>query len=652
MKYMDDDYNETDIVAQTGVISIFNGTPTNPKTVSGGLMDEETDKSIVLKLRDIDTSFTYYKLYVYRTTCDSNGVKLDYAYKIKNNYEINNSHDIIYINGYEEYQDISVEEINIQYNIVDSVKTHAQVQNMLFFGNVTKPEDRDSDLQDMSLYIIAKEINLNNSIGFLEPENYLRQKEDDPNQVEYYSPINIYYNLGYWPDEIYRFGIVYIYNDDHLSPVYNLRGCKFKRDENGESSYNIDPLNNDYNDRSNNKIPYSDDWINGGSGDFENTKGVFKFSKSYDKLIKYEKDDDGNIKKKGIYPIGINFSFPEGYMEDLQKKKIKGFFFVRQPRIPTVLCQGYSVGIDRAGYFPMLKMGDKYIIETFKDEKNVLTTSAGHRQVYVEDVQSSGLLCVDAYLDKKLQGIFDTSEFKLEKIITPPRRNDDGSYPSSIKRDTRYRHYFVDTDKSPIFGSNERTTANLIYIDPEIPQKVYKDMGFSTKAGMSEDIRYCGFIEHEDHNDKDVKITRGVFTSYIGTTEGLDDCGLYNIRLKSYDESFAAEYFEIRMNDDSPYFAASERYCINPKKYQTDYKFVKEDNGTIKYAYSIDVFRGDCFTNTVTTRMHRNFVSSSVPINDTIINNNTWKNNFEGFRETVNWNKINKADIDAVPIGS
>ena len=81
MKYMDDDYNETDIVAQSGVISIFNGTISSPMTISGGMMDEETDKSICLEFRDLDTSFSYFKLYIYRTTCDSNGIKLDYAYK-------------------------------------------------------------------------------------------------------------------------------------------------------------------------------------------------------------------------------------------------------------------------------------------------------------------------------------------------------------------------------------------------------------------------------------------------------------------------------------------------------------------------------------------------------------------------------------------
>ena len=197
MKYMDDDYNETDIIAQTGTISIFNGTFSSPETVSGGLMDEETNKAILLKLRDLDTSFTYFKLYVYRTTCDSNGIKLDYAYKINTDYEITNSSDIIYINGFEEYTDISVEELNIQYNIVDSVKTQAQVQNMLFFANVSKPKDKDADLQNMSLYIKAEEVVSDESIGFIEPRTYKKQTKDDAWQVEYYSPINIYYKLGY-----------------------------------------------------------------------------------------------------------------------------------------------------------------------------------------------------------------------------------------------------------------------------------------------------------------------------------------------------------------------------------------------------------------------------------------------------------------------
>ena len=196
MKYMDDDYNETDIVAQTGAISIYNGTIHQPKTISGGLMDEETDKSIALKFIDLDLSFSYIKLYVYRTSCDSNGVKLDYAYKIEKDYEIINKDQIIYINGFEDYVDISIEELNIQYNIVDSVKSQAQVQNMLFFANVTKSDEVDPELQLYSLYISAKQIQ-GNSIGYIDPKTYLGNTSDDVHKIEYYSPINLYYNLGY-----------------------------------------------------------------------------------------------------------------------------------------------------------------------------------------------------------------------------------------------------------------------------------------------------------------------------------------------------------------------------------------------------------------------------------------------------------------------
>ena len=201
MKYMDDDYNETDIVAQSGVISIFNGTISSPMTISGGMMDEETDKSICLEFRNLDTSFSYFKLYIYRTTCDSNGIKLDYAYKIDYDYEITNTSRLVYINGFEDVVDISVEELNIQYNTVDSVESQAQVQNMLFFANTTKSKDYDPEIQNISLYIKAEEVVDNESIGFINPDTYSPQDFDDVYKTEYYSPLNIYYKLGYWPDE-------------------------------------------------------------------------------------------------------------------------------------------------------------------------------------------------------------------------------------------------------------------------------------------------------------------------------------------------------------------------------------------------------------------------------------------------------------------
>jgi hypothetical protein len=47
---------------------------------------------------------------------------------------------------------------------------------------------------------------------------------DSESGYEYYNVHNIYNKLGYWNEEIYRLGVVYILNDDSLSPVFNIRG--------------------------------------------------------------------------------------------------------------------------------------------------------------------------------------------------------------------------------------------------------------------------------------------------------------------------------------------------------------------------------------------------------------------------------------------
>ena len=50
--------------------------------------------------------------------------------------------------------------LNIQYHYVNNVKTQAQVQNMLFFGNVDKSISKDKELQNLSYFV---EVSLNKS---------------------------------------------------------------------------------------------------------------------------------------------------------------------------------------------------------------------------------------------------------------------------------------------------------------------------------------------------------------------------------------------------------------------------------------------------------------------------------------------------------
>jgi hypothetical protein len=85
-------------------------------------------------------------------------------------------------------------------------------------GNVKKEEIPYKELADLSLRFYPK-IYQADDIGFVD-ENY----KDSSGKYEYYNVNNLYYILGYWNDEIYRFGVVYIMKDFSLSPVFNIRG--------------------------------------------------------------------------------------------------------------------------------------------------------------------------------------------------------------------------------------------------------------------------------------------------------------------------------------------------------------------------------------------------------------------------------------------
>jgi hypothetical protein len=199
IKLADNDYNKTDIVAESGIISVFKGSLYNISTISGTLENERTDKSIILKLSNLDLSFNKIFIYYKREFSDLNGILksetciIDKPYKIKNN-----SHTIT-INGFEEVTEINEEELNIKYNICTGAKTQAQVQNMLFLGNIQQVVLDNSSLQNISYYIKVKctQTENENSIGYITPETYSIQDKDDIQKAEYYNPLNIYYNLGY-----------------------------------------------------------------------------------------------------------------------------------------------------------------------------------------------------------------------------------------------------------------------------------------------------------------------------------------------------------------------------------------------------------------------------------------------------------------------
>lgn len=61
-KYADADDNETDFVAESGIISCFIGNDGDPFSINGGFIDQNSHKSINFLVSDIDGSYDYLKV--------------------------------------------------------------------------------------------------------------------------------------------------------------------------------------------------------------------------------------------------------------------------------------------------------------------------------------------------------------------------------------------------------------------------------------------------------------------------------------------------------------------------------------------------------------------------------------------------------------
>ena len=696
VKFADNDFNKTDVVCESGQISVFNGTLSSPKTIMGTLQDERTDKSISIRINNIDTSFQKVYLYYTRETSDPNGARITESAMIKEPYDIKNSHLDITINGFEEVQEINEEELNIKYLYVDRVKTQAQNQGMLFFGNVEMTTVEPRDFQALSLYINVELTRKEESIGYIDT-SYNSKSTDDSEQTEYYNPQNIYYNLGYWPDEMYRLGIVYIMRDDSLSEVFNLRGVKFegKYDESSItgsctknieydttqsalSSYNnwwagitnpkdiqdqvknsethkiidgkpvidykitkdnetgeiisSEPVLGEWEDCSINYVPKDDFILNGQH--LDNIMGVFKMPKNI-QIYNHEKEE--------THPWGFRISFPEGLLAKLRSMGVKGFFIVRQKRIPTILCQGLSVGVDRAGHVPTLPIynsTDKifnYITEGFIDDNGTLSTNFKKKTSKYK--ATSALLSIDPCVTPMLQSTFDGSEYTIQEY--EPRIIED--------KNTRVFTAEYDTNKFPTdwkpntdetWQTDTFQKLNTVYVASDVPFKYMANQSFSTRAGAAEEVKQLAFFDQQDYKADNKNLLRGIWCPILGLSGNVKDGWIYNVKIKNFSSVFEQEYFKIRGNDNSPFYAIIDRYSIDDERF---------NNGG-----SIDAYRGDCYTCTVSMRLQRNFTDSDVPVNEIIIDPNTWKDNYKGYNTTSEdeWLSINRGDVNTCPIGS
>ena len=699
----DADGNKTDIVAESGIVSIFHGTIGDPRSISGAFADEVTDKVAALDIIGIDSTYSKIYLSYVRETCDFNGERVAKAYNIVKPYDVvtgttketidGNEVEVqkkttVIINGTEEIEDISLEELNVAYYNVGSAKTIAQQQGMLFLGNVGVDVADDYNLQELS-YNIKVCVKRGHSIGKLERSLYI----PDGGSM-YYDPENIYKYVGYWPDELYRFGVVYMKDGGVPTQGYNLKGCIFSE----LNEYNLSS-----------KHVYDSDTTTV-SGD--NKLGVFKTP--YDDLI------------RSSTPLCFEFSIDKETQNTLKNLGITGYFIVRQKRLPITLCQAMIGGINKYSHYPMLCMSNsgKFLSQSF--------VSGGELKYFGSEQRgdSSSYAGGKKYIAKvykktsyKILGIWPKTEDVLwYRVIAPKGGVPDynyGDFPTEwlawkalddIKGVTalqeiqttcnyNYTHSGAgNTNKDQLFpdyninGMNfEENAAALFSVEASIDENIqsllngsrfdvkpyciqlvgsnlpihynagpnnaswapnlnsnpigsklvyipertaYKDMdgvGFSNMVGDGINPEQFGIIADlaadgvETESWKNPPI-RGLFCSYIGMAFDLTK---YTVVGKDGEH---VPYSDLRRSAAiCSIRIPTSANCYNEILVRgNDTSAFYSVSNRSELSETLDVYRGDCYICQTTTRVHRNFIDQNAPVATQIVQPYCWDNWFRG----------------------
>lgn len=629
-KLTDSDGNETDFIAESGVVTCHIGNLNDPSSIQGGIKDENSYKSASFLLSNIDSSYNNVVVYYTRSTSDVDGNEVTSSYKVIKKYAVYNNIAKININGFETVQQVSINDINVAYNVVDNAATQATCQNMLFLGNVSNPDIEYKELTDLSLHFLA-ELNTSNNIGRVD-----KDYKDSSGLYEYYNVLNIYNKLGYWNDEIYRFGVVYILNDFTLSPVFNIRGINklttlrdservdwtdyplFKKGFDPTSTNNISVIqsNREY-------IPINKETCKLDSQN-ENSKGVIK--------IKY----NGNqLANSGTIPIGLDIKISKDAIREL-KRYTKGFFFVRQKRIPTTLCQAVTIGLESTSYLPVLPTGNStYRVERFIDDDGMLTHDFDRR-------------CVDINANRVLEGYaalcpeFELRQSYFNQLFTGAEFNvkmSKSQFPSNKRYFERSGTHFYNI--SYIYNSTTQDeNYNITAVGDSVKVIKGKKQLFAARAGEAEEAYRVSYYDYTNKSSNARNLLRGNWGPYIGL-EGYNTSkmSLIDIKIPNYEETLLDTYFEIRYEDASAFYAISDRMLWEDIVDEDDTNYIIKN-----------IFRGDCYIGNYTHRMCRNFQDPEAPINDDIVDQLSWKDNYQiGDSETNA--EINRGDVNAIKIG-
>ncbi len=216
IQLVDDDLNPTTWITTSNTINIYNDTTINSYGRIRGSRNVTNDaqsfpranKAIKLNIYNLDQSFPYYRIGIIRAsnnTGDPDKVLVSDLYSTSDG-------NFVYTGNDENLKETSLESILIENEIIYAPKHIEQLENRLIVANTKGKGENWCDFQKyaskISTDLATKEVLLNNI-------------NSQPN-VKNANSTFLY--RGYMPGEVYSMGIVYVFDDMSLSPVYHIPG--------------------------------------------------------------------------------------------------------------------------------------------------------------------------------------------------------------------------------------------------------------------------------------------------------------------------------------------------------------------------------------------------------------------------------------------
>jgi len=226
----------------------------------------------------------------------------------------------------------------------------------------------------------------------------------------------------------------------------------------------------------------------------------------------------------------------------------KGFFIVRQKRIPTILAQSVGIATTQNGNLPVIKIKDNYIIDSFLKKDSQGKPMLGNSSVKLSNskVINNALLCPEADLRSDLYNTyFNSSEYTLlESNYQTPMVDGSRHFNKSIINNNQY----VLGDPTSSNTNKLEINTGVLLIEPGIELIRNNKYNFSSKSGdaiipySATDVHYGDYanpmnnIPSMQEYSLSTNKVRGIFNTYLGIDyKNIKQGTYYNIYQKEYD---------------------------------------------------------------------------------------------------------------------